>query len=523
MEYRRLGRTGLQVSAIGFGTCQLRRVTKTQAIDTLLHGFDLGVNLVHTAPDYEGAEDLVAMAVARTGRHVIVASQGYDVYYNTHGRPLQFERLFEDTCRKLKTDRLDLFGIACVDDREAYRENVWGPRGMVEFLQKMKARGRLGGAFCTTHGSPEYIGKLIERGAFDAIMVAYNDLGFHLLSVNPPPGRHFEEIPRTATEIFPLAAKNDVGVMVMKPFAGGLLCPSKAFPPAEIVDAAAPPVAAADVLRSILSHPEVACVVPGTASVEEADENARAGHNPVQIRLAARQTLEARVDALKASLCSRCGLCEPSCSQRLPIAMMFRAAYVALHPAESFETWEEAEYFHLQPRPESTCATCPDVTCSCPAGIDIPKTMVKLNGRMVDLMQRDGVAPPKNGRASLQPAWFAARVVTRDLPSELRAGRPHPCRLFVVNTGIRPWHPPGAFLRSSVRLVVRVNGQDAGAIDLRHRVHHGHRCHFVFDLVAPRECGPLHLELRIVRDHRWRHERDGLLVFSGDIPVREDT
>ena len=35
------------------------------AIDTLLSGFDLGVNLVHTAPDYEGAEDLVAEAVAR--------------------------------------------------------------------------------------------------------------------------------------------------------------------------------------------------------------------------------------------------------------------------------------------------------------------------------------------------------------------------------------------------------------------------------------------------------------------------
>ena len=180
MEYRRLGRTGLQVSSVGFGTCQLRRVTKTQAIDTLLHGFDLGVNLVHTVPDDEGAEDVVAAAIARSNRHVIVASQGYDVYYNSHGRAIQFERLFESTCRKLKTDRLDLFGIACVDDREAYRENVWGRGGMVEFLQRMKARGRLGGTFCTTHGNPEYISKLIQSGAFDAIMVAYNDLGFHL-------------------------------------------------------------------------------------------------------------------------------------------------------------------------------------------------------------------------------------------------------------------------------------------------------------------------------------------------------
>ena len=63
MQQRRLGRTNLAVSAVGFGTCQLRLVTETQAIDTLLRGFDLGVNLVHTAPDYEGAEEIVARAV----------------------------------------------------------------------------------------------------------------------------------------------------------------------------------------------------------------------------------------------------------------------------------------------------------------------------------------------------------------------------------------------------------------------------------------------------------------------------
>ena len=36
MQQRRLGRTNLAVSAVGFGTCQLRLVTETQAIDTLL-------------------------------------------------------------------------------------------------------------------------------------------------------------------------------------------------------------------------------------------------------------------------------------------------------------------------------------------------------------------------------------------------------------------------------------------------------------------------------------------------------
>jgi aryl-alcohol dehydrogenase-like predicted oxidoreductase len=81
MEYRRLGKTPLQVSAVGFGTAQLRLTPENQAIDTLLKGFDLGVNFIHTAPDYGNATDLISKALNRTSKKVIVASQGY-------GRPL---------------------------------------------------------------------------------------------------------------------------------------------------------------------------------------------------------------------------------------------------------------------------------------------------------------------------------------------------------------------------------------------------------------------------------------------------
>jgi aryl-alcohol dehydrogenase-like predicted oxidoreductase len=45
MQYRRLGRSNLRVSAVGFGTSQLRRVPEQQALDTLKRGFALGVNL----------------------------------------------------------------------------------------------------------------------------------------------------------------------------------------------------------------------------------------------------------------------------------------------------------------------------------------------------------------------------------------------------------------------------------------------------------------------------------------------
>src|SRR5687768_16071448 len=109
MRYRRLGRTGLRVSAIAFGTCQLRLLPEADAIAALSTGFELGVNLVHTAPDYAGAAALVARAVRASGRDIVVCSQAY-------GSMDTFERLFEETCEQLGKNRLELFGIACVDD-----------------------------------------------------------------------------------------------------------------------------------------------------------------------------------------------------------------------------------------------------------------------------------------------------------------------------------------------------------------------------------------------------------------------
>jgi len=521
MQYRTLGKTGLRVSVVGFGTTQLRRVGKTQAIDTLLAGFDRGVNIIHTAPDYEGSEELVAAAVARTPHKVIVASNAYDVQYNRSGPVRLFESLFEATCRKLRTDRLDLFGIASVEDRENLGENVWGRHGMVEFLQRMKARGRLGATFCTCHGKPEFSRKLIESGAFDAVMLACNDLGFHLLTLHPPANSQFEDIARTRSELVPLCGQRGVGLMVMLPLGGGLLCDSKAFPRDPDVTDVAPKVPAADALRSILADPTVSCVLPGTASVAEAQENALAGHTPV-LAPEARQRLGERVRALQTTLCSRCGQCEESCSRQLPISWLFRAGHMALYPCSPYETWEDIEYFRLQPRTEAACSTCDNVTCACPAGIDIPSTLIALNEKVVDRMRRGQVQPPVSERVPpVGDRWFSARLVTRELPAELRPQESRTCRVCVENHGMRRWHPPGELHGSTVELQVYVNGRKTASVEVREKVIQGRRCHFVFDLTAPRGSEKVTLRLQLARHHLWLPTFRPLVLFEGYIPVRE--
>ena len=77
MHYRRLGRSELVVSVVGFGTTQLRRVPEKQAVDALERAFALGVNLVNTGPDYEGADALVARALreVRPPRELVLSCQ----------------------------------------------------------------------------------------------------------------------------------------------------------------------------------------------------------------------------------------------------------------------------------------------------------------------------------------------------------------------------------------------------------------------------------------------------------------
>jgi predicted aldo/keto reductase-like oxidoreductase len=512
MSYRPLGQTGIMVSAVGFGTSQLRVVPEQDALDTLIRGFELGVNLVHVAPDYEGAERLLARAIRESafGSQILICTQGYDVHGNSGGPVQHFERLFEQSCQTFDRECIDLYGIACIDDRENFGENVWGTGGMVEFLARKKQEGRIRATFCTTHGGPDFIRKLLLADVFDALMLAYNPLGFHLLSVHPPPPRQPENLALTGKEIFPLAHERGVGLMIMKPLAGGLLTGGGAFPIRNLLPAGGDSPDAGDVLRSILRHKEVSCVVPGTASVREAAQNALAGHMPQQFQNSL-EKVERRVFALQSALCSRCGACEELCSQSLPVSWLFRAAYVSMHPGAAYENWDEAEYFALHSKESSTCSRCNEVTCECPYGLDIPASLMRLHGKMVGLKEaglaRDMSAAAPNPHVNAA----GARVLTADLPREMVVGQPGVGRLWVENAGRDSWMRigRGAYLEAIVdgkRIKARA----------RHDTHPGGRAHFVFSIPPFLHAGEAQLFIQVKLEPNWRALRPTKVLLTMD-------
>lgn len=539
MNYRRLGRTGLSVSVVGFGTCQLRLVPERVAVETLRRGFELGVNLVHTAPDYEGADELVARVVKETASDVIVCSQGY-------GSMDLFEYFFESTCAKFGRRSLELFGIACVEDREALGENVWGAGGMVEFLLRKKREGRLRGIFCTTHGSPEYIRGLIRTNVFDALMVAYNVLGFHLLSFSPTRGQQdaarargsgssrpplpdaigrrttFESISRNRAEVFPLARQHDVGLMIMKPLAGGLLCAGKAFPPRSGSAPGVAKISAREALRFILASPEVSCVVPGTASPAEAEENASAGCGDIAVTEREVGQLTANARSFDSAVCSRCGLCDSSCSQGLPVSWLFRAGYLSLYPSETFETQDELDYFRLHPSDRAACGDCRSVTCHCPSGIDIKAGLARIHQAMSELACV-GLAPQPHAmqRRVGSISGYGARIIISDIPTVVCPDAPATCRLYLENTGRRAWHAGGGEGKPRTTLFVYLGGELQQVAGLRTDVHPGERGHFVFEFPAPASHAPLRLRLDLVETRSTDFVLQAVHLLEANIMVSD--
>jgi hypothetical protein len=388
---------------------------------------------------------------------------------------------------------------------------------MIDFLAQKKREGRLGGIFCTTHGAPDYVAHLITSGYFDAVMLTYNPLGFHLLSYDPKGFKPFEDIPKNREQIFPLALQHRVGLLIMKPLAGGLLCESKAFPPRQRFSKEAVKLTASEILGDILRHPGVCAVVPGTASVEEAEENARAGHHPIERAPDQLEAFEHAVDEMRASLCSRCGLCDSLCSQSLPVSWLFRDAYISNYPSETFATIDQLQYFHLYPHDTATCSTCTNVTCHCPYDIDIPGQLSGIHQQMVSLRQQ-GLLPatPSQLQDSLIKGAFTVQAVSRDIPERLQRGHVGFCRLYVHNAGEKTWTP------SRVVLGVVEAGKLRQQIRVRHAVEPGTRTHFTFALKTFQKAGDYTLQCFLMSPSDGGIADDATEILTSTLSVTDE-
>jgi aryl-alcohol dehydrogenase-like predicted oxidoreductase len=186
MHYRTLGRTGYEVSEIGFGAWGIGKsmwvgAEDATSIKALHRGADLGLNFIDTALAYgDGhSERLVGEFVKQRSERIIVATKippKNRRWPAARATPLRdafpadyiIERT-ETSLRNLGTDTLDLQQLHVWTD-EWLKEPEW-----LEALEKLREQGkvRFFGVSINDH-APESALKLVASGTIDTVQVIYN-------------------------------------------------------------------------------------------------------------------------------------------------------------------------------------------------------------------------------------------------------------------------------------------------------------------------------------------------------------
>jgi uncharacterized protein len=198
MHYRTLGKSGVRVSEVGFGGIPIIRLSTAEAIRVLRRAFDRGITLYDTANMYYDSEEKIGLAFEGLRQRVVLATK--TIKRDSQGA----EAHIEQSLRSLHTDYLDLFQFHQVS-QEADYQTIIGPKGALEAAVRAKEAGKIRHIGVSSHNLSMSL-SLIKTGLFSTLQFPFNFL---------------EDGARE--ELHPLAGKLGVGVLAMKPFAGGML------------------------------------------------------------------------------------------------------------------------------------------------------------------------------------------------------------------------------------------------------------------------------------------------------------
>lgn len=208
MEYRRLGSTELEVSAVSFGTWAIGGdwgpVDEDEAVRAIYRAIDLGVNFFDTADIYGGgrSEELLRKTTADKADEIFIATKfcrAGDLHDPANYSEKQVREYCEGSLKRLGRERIDLYQIHC-PPTEILRDG-----SVFEVLDKLQQEGKI-----------RYYGVSVESVEEALICMEYP--GVRALQVIFNIFRQ-----KLIDELFPVAKEKGVGLLARVPLASGLL------------------------------------------------------------------------------------------------------------------------------------------------------------------------------------------------------------------------------------------------------------------------------------------------------------
>lgn len=192
---RPLGRTGWQASILGLGGVRYNFLDDAGAIAVVHRALELGINVIDTAHGYSDSERKIGLALQGRRQEVFLSTKSGCRTYDG----LKAE--FEESLRRLQTDRVDLLFVHGLHD-EADLRQIMQPGGVLKALEEYRRAGQVRFIGLSGHNDREAMRRALQDYDFDAVLFpagAFNRARYS-----------FEET------ILPLAQEQGLAVLGMK-------------------------------------------------------------------------------------------------------------------------------------------------------------------------------------------------------------------------------------------------------------------------------------------------------------------
>lgn len=377
---RKLGKSGLEVSSLGFGCMRLPLNSQNPtdidiplAIAMIRRAIDAGVNYVDTAYPYHSndhtkpgnSEPVTAQALANGYREKVLLATKLPLWIVQTRADM--DRILDEQLKRLDTHYIDVYLAHNIT------EGVWRRMqglGLNEFFDSALKDGRIRHAAFSFHDRYPLFAEVLASRDWSMAQIQYN-----YLDVDHQAGQRGLR----------LAAGQGVGVVIMEPLRGGFLINHLPEAGKKLLHAARPQWSLAQwALRWVLDQPEVSTVLSGMSNMEQVEENlniaamAGVGNLNENERAALGQVRQMFLDRVRVD-CTSCGYCLP-CPFGVAIPKIF-AMYNDYYYTDNPEAQAIAKFFYQgimgEDKPANCCTGCGVCLEKCPQHIDIPQEMKK--------------------------------------------------------------------------------------------------------------------------------------------------
>ena len=354
-RYVKLGKTGLEVSDISFGS------SRSSDPELVRHAADRGVTYFDTAESYRGGRAEEAIGEALQGRRdrFVIASK--HKAWSGESRESMMTAL-EGSLRRLRTDRVDIYYNHAVNDVRRLQNPEWR-----EFTDRAARDGKIRFRGVSGHGSnlAECLDYALDHDLADVILAAYNFAEDASFFERMRARFHFVAPQTGLSRVLRRARAKGVGVLAMKTLMGARLNDMRPFETGGATFAQA-------AFRWVLSGSDVDGLVISMTDTAAIDEYVAASGAAGPLGAADLDLLGRYAELQGPRYCRPgCGACTQSCPAGVEIAEVLRTRMYEVDYRDPLLA--RTGYAALGSGGAATCLTCDGAPClgACPAGLPI--------------------------------------------------------------------------------------------------------------------------------------------------------